>query len=212
MVLVVTAPVSLYADPSTSAPLIENEPTGAQLHVVGEVAGGWQEVQVEKGGVGYMPPSTTPAPAETVPASTADGGAPTGDVTAAQNEARSLTVAYFSAWSRPDGGSAAAVRQYYAPTVNFYGSMTDIETVMAAKMTFAARWPIRSYTVRDQSLQVNCSDARTCVVQGVVDWDASDSPSGRHAVGVSSFSLGVQDNLIVSENSTTVSRNANFGR
>jgi clan AA aspartic protease (TIGR02281 family) len=164
--------------------------------------------------VPLSPPSPTEAASLPDPSAEAAASAaqPLTDTSQAQNAARSQTMAYFSSWSGTDAESAAGVRQYFAPAVNFYGTMTDINSLMAAKLKYSARWPIRNYTIRDPSLQISCSDSQTCVVQGITDWDDSDPLSGRRSVGVSSFILGLQDNLIVSENGKTLSRHSNFGR
>jgi hypothetical protein len=123
----------------------------------------------------------------------------------AQELARSQTVAYFASWSGSDAASASSVRKYYARSIDYYGSTTDIDSLMATNMKFAQRWPVRNYTVREP-LNVRCRDAHTCLVQGSSDWEASNPTAGTHASGVERFSLAFRDGLIVAESSKVVTR------
>jgi hypothetical protein len=51
------------AEPNSAAPVIETEAAGATVHETGEVAGGWYEIELARGGVGYvLKSSVQPAP------------------------------------------------------------------------------------------------------------------------------------------------------
>jgi predicted aspartyl protease len=122
-----------------------------------------------------------------------------------EQQASAQATAYFASWSGLDASSAANVRQFYASSVNFYGSSMDIGSLMATKMKFANRWPVRAYTVQGP-MNVSCQDEHTCLVQGVTHWDASNPDTGRHSTGQAQFSLRFQDGLIVAENGRVLAR------
>ncbi len=86
----------------------------------------------------FPDPAPPPVPVAAPPT------APTG--TPAEQQAKSLVLAYYADWSRP-GADAEGLAQYYGDTASFYGSPEPREKIMDAKRKFSARWPIRHYTI-----------------------------------------------------------------
>ena len=147
------------------------------------------------------PPPLPPAP---VAAPVAQPAA--ANVNEAQSAALSRVSDLFAAWSAPDNSGVESLRQYYGNPVIFYGAVTDVDTIMKQKVQFALRWPTRAYTVRQSSVTVNCSDEHSCMVQGVLDWTASNPATGAHSAGVAQFTYGFRDNLIDEESGKVLSR------
>ena len=154
--------------------------------------------------------AAAPGPASVV----ASGEAPfaTGvpsDASAALLEANALEVArqYFVAWSDPTDPDGQTVGDFYSSSVDFYGKQVGREALMAGeKLRFARRWPLRTYTIRPQTLQSECN-TRICRVEGVVDWAVATSNRSRNASGTASFSLVLDHGRIIRENGRVLSRN-----
>jgi len=73
---------------------------------------------------------------------------------------------------------------------------------------FAARWPIRHYTIVPSSLFIQCGSDGSCSVTGVVAWDCSNQERGAHAAGTASFAIRLVNGLIVSETGSVLTRQA----
>ncbi len=120
--------------------------------------------------------------------------------------AAARAAAYLAAWSSPFDPTGEAIRPYYAPNVNFFGSVLTANQIMAQKAAFAARWPSRLYALRAGSTATQCSDAQTCSVTGVIDWRAANPQAARNSSGVSSFAMTLQNGEIISESSKVIAR------
>jgi hypothetical protein len=75
----------------------------------------------------------------------------------------------------------------YSSTLNFYGADTPLAKIMQQKRKFAARWPLRRYTVDPSSLAVQC--AIRCAVTGIVSLDATSLERGAHSTGMARFNF-----------------------
>jgi hypothetical protein len=84
---------------------------------------------------------------------------------------------------------------------------------MEEKRKFSARWPIRHYTIKTNTLSVQCVDA--CSVTGVVEWDVTSTERGVHSVGSANIVLKIAPTgsdiggLILSENGSVLSAHNN---
>jgi hypothetical protein len=136
----------------------------------------------------------------------AEAPSPNADVGDAASAARSRVIAFVADWSEPNNAGVEAMRQYYADPVNSFGSLTDLNSLMAKNYRSAARWPVRSYTIRPDSLTVHCENDQFCTVQGMEDFVASNPANGASSYGVASFSFELRNNLIVNEDGRTLSR------
>ena len=79
------------------------------------------------------------------------------------------------------------------------------------KQRFVRRWPVRAYTPRPGTLQVECEPApETCTVRMVFDFTAISPERGRKSEGVGRLELEVSFSgerpLIVAETSKVIAR------
>ena len=122
-------------------------------------------------------------------------------------EITDLMIFRLEEWSSPNSIAFEAIGGDYARRVDYYGSNFTQSEVIADKRRFAERWPLRLYTLRENSLNISC-EGTDCRVTGLLDFAAVQGPGGRKSIGVSDFVYGIDLNagLIVSENGTVVSR------
>ena len=77
--------------------------------------------------------------------------------------------------------------------VDYYGAPTSRADVLKDKEKYVARWPIRSYRVRPESIQTTCDPtASRCRIAGLVDFSLSDPARNRKTQGTSTFDFGVR--------------------
>jgi hypothetical protein len=81
-------------------------------------------------------------------------------------------------------GNVDKLSHYYSDTVNYYGKPTAKSGVVADKIKFMRRWPNRKYTIRPESLTIDC-DIMRCTADGVIDFDVSNA--GKRSTGTASF-------------------------
>lgn len=152
-----------------------------------------------------VPPAPIPAPAIAFPA-------PAPARPGLEDAARSFAEAYYATWSGSNDTAMAFVRQAYAPSVTFFGNPRSAAWIADYKRPFTERWPVRRYAIRPGSLRVDCNAAaRSCVVEGLVDWDARAPGRDAVSIGLASFTLGMvfppgQPPLITSETSSVIER------
>lgn len=128
------------------------------------------------------------------------------EIAQVEQDVLSKTEALYKAWSARDDPDGDAVAQYYAPQVNFYGSIMPVAVVMRKNLQFCRRWPVRRYVVRRSSQTVSCSSPTYCVVNGVLDWEAESVTRAARSSGVAQFTLGIRDGLIEMVNGSVLSR------
>jgi hypothetical protein len=160
----------------------------------------------EKAGITYSlirPPKSEPRPfiAQPEPQRTSPPVS-----SSAEQQVSRLVDAYFVYWSQ-SGTDVESLAPYYADMVSYYGTMTSRDQIMDAKRKFAIRWPVRRYTINPSSLFVQC-EGGSCTVTGVVVWDCTSAERAAHSAGTANFALGIVNGLIVSENGTTLTKNA----
>jgi hypothetical protein len=155
------------------------------------------------------PPQPTPMPP---PAVAFPAPVPAPVRPSLEDAARTFAEAYYSTWSGSNDTAMAFVRQAYAPSVTFFGNPRSAAWIADYKRPFTERWPVRRYAIRPASLRVDCNDAaRSCVVEGLVDWDARAPSRDAVSIGLASFTLGMvfplgQAPLITSETSSVIER------
>lgn len=151
-----------------------------------------------------------PAPIETASASV--DLAPSSEPSAADLQAGALEflVSMNNDWSLPNDLALPRIADYYAPNVEFYGNSMSRAEVLQEKLTFAERWPVRSYSVEPSSVKIQCG-SYGCTVDSVIIWQASSPTRGAEASGYSTWSLVLVPvdggMLIASESGKTLKRN-----
>lgn len=128
-----------------------------------------------------------------------------------ETRAAELSRAYLHAWSSNGGTTLARVKQVYAPQVRFYSRMLSHTGLYSEKKRFAARWPIRRYTLAPNTVRVSCAAAqgRRCTVTALIHWRAEDP--GRRALSrgfsrfAQTFDFSAARPLVVAETGAVVS-------
>ena len=105
-----------------------------------------------------------------------------------EQAARNFVVRYYytsSSQGEADGASLAAL---FAPQVNFYGTQKSSADILREKFAYNTRWDQRRFSVRNDSMRVNCnSSGQICRAIGYVEWDFSSSSLRKVSRGLSSF-------------------------
>lgn len=94
-------------------------------------------------------------------------------------------------------GSAAEYLDYARRSiddqVDYYGKLTSRADVLKDKERYVARWPVRSYRLRAETIRTSCDQSKaTCRVDGLLDFDLSNPADGRKSSGASSFEFGIR--------------------
>jgi hypothetical protein len=125
-----------------------------------------------------------------------------------QDIARSFVTEYFAQWSQSNAVALSYASSAYSESVVYYGKIVTNDRIIGEKRQFAARWPIRRYSVLSES--VSCGQdgaAGECSVSGVVDWMCQSQDREKKVSGVANFDLKIHieggRGTIVSENGST---------
>jgi hypothetical protein len=89
--------------------------------------------------------------------------------TAIKNE----TMAIFLATNRPNAESVGYFRTKYANQVNFYGRLLSKGAVLSDRIAFFQKWPQRNYSLKLDTLKIECVTEAICKSKGIVDWNVS---------------------------------------
>ena len=94
-------------------------------------------------------------------------------------------------------GSAAEylvhARLTTADKIDYYGQPTSRADVLRDKEKYVARWPVRSYRVRADTIRTSCETAASqCRVSGLVDFNLANPANGKKTQGVSTFEFGIR--------------------
>lgn len=112
----------------------------------------------------------------------------------AKQQLEGAAVAFIKGLIEHHGDNAelalAQVRTSYAPTVDYYGKWTDLNSIIEDKRSYFQRWPERGYDVRDNSIMVTCANDQ-CMVSGTYDWIVRSLPRHKQAKGVANFSYTI---------------------
>jgi hypothetical protein len=94
----------------------------------------------------------------------------------------------YSTTSGPADAASAALNNYYADTVLYYGKEMSREQVITQVQRFVARWPDRDYRPREESVKIDCDEGTlTCTITGVVQFDAQSSVRNERSTGEATF-------------------------
>src|SRR5215212_5431589 len=130
---------------------------------------------------------------------------------APEEAARRLSVRYLNLWSAPNRVTLASASSFYGPTVTFHGRTRTLDSVLAEKRRFAARWPERAYRYRPETTRVACeAGGSRCTVWSVFDFLAADPRQGRRSMGIGEHELVISFSgrkpVVVAENSRVLHR------
>ncbi|MDX8497427.1 hypothetical protein RFM99_03255 [Mesorhizobium sp. VK4C] len=89
-----------------------------------------------------------------------------------------------------DDFALAQAQASYAPTVDYYGKLTNLSSIIQDKRNYYQRWPERAYKVRNDSIVVSCANDR-CMVSGIYDWIVRRPSTHKQEKGVADFSYTI---------------------
>ncbi|MGX9050749.1 hypothetical protein [Mesorhizobium sp. 14Argb] len=131
------------------------------------------------------------SPVDTSQVSTRPDPAPAPD---ARQQAESAAVAFVKDLIEHHGDNddfaLAQVQASYARTVDYYGKLTNLSSIIQDKRDYYRRWPERVYNVRNDSIVVTCANDR-CMVSGVYDWLVRSPSIHKQDKGASDFSYTI---------------------
>lgn len=123
----------------------------------------------------------------------------------AETKAIAFLRRYNDNLSRTNAVAMLSMEASYAPLLEFYGQTTPRSTVMAEKLKFVERWPVRAYSLKAGSERVACTT--TCQITGIVDWFATTPTRDRSSSGSAEYVVTWDpvSEKIVSENGKVAS-------
>lgn len=122
-----------------------------------------------------------------------------------ERRAEDFLLAYHDAWSQPNAKALRFLETAYGENVVFYGKTLSRTGIIDEKRTFAERWPMRAYVLRNSGLDIVCRMA--CNVSGIIDWFAHSPDRGRMSSGSAEFHViwNPSTGKIMSETGTVLS-------
>lgn len=135
------------------------------------------------------------SPADTLQVSTRPDPAPVPlPAPDARQQAESAAVAFVKDLIEHHGDNddfaLAQVQASYARTVDYYGKLTNLSSILQDKRNYYRRWPERIYNVRNDSIAVTCANDR-CMVSGAYDWVVRSPSIHKQEKGVADFSYTI---------------------
>ncbi|MFJ1301933.1 hypothetical protein ACILG0_18360 [Pseudomonadota bacterium AL_CKDN230030165-1A_HGKHYDSX7] len=145
----------------------------------------------------------TDKPAGTPPTTPAQPAKPT-------DEQRAINAAalMIQAGSASNEEAMNFTREFYANEVDYFKKQRPKSEILDDKQRYFARWPVRRFTVDQNSLTAKCQSG-LCQVRGIYDFKVSSPERGRTATGTSNFTyvLDLRNGYrIVMEDSEVISR------
>lgn len=146
---------------------------------------------------------------------------PSGDVEAVNNtypathdltlRAGSFVSEYYAVATQGSADAIPWMQQHYAPSVDFFGRDTNIDSIIAQKRAYLVRWPSRYYRLVPGSTVNQCDDATSvCRSTGTVQFETASPERDAHSRGSASFAITVNFSgsmpVITSEDSHVISR------
>lgn len=97
--------------------------------------------------------------------------------------AADFLINYNEIWSKPNIVAIDGVSEFYSDTIRFFGSQKSKSDVLADKIAFSQRWPLRKYTVIGSTISASCKDF-ICHISANVEWHAVSVSSGKVSDGL----------------------------
>ncbi len=147
--------------------------------------------------------------AGTSPAEKIEGNVPASELSL-ESAAIDFVQTYHQVWSQDNRTAIGATRRFYGGNVLFYGKSKQLSEVVADKIEFSNRWPIRDYRFDRLGASARCI-GRTCFVSGIVRFYAANPAKNSTSRGTASFEVELEYRngrfLIVAEDGEVLSRN-----
>jgi hypothetical protein len=130
-----------------------------------------------------------------------------------ETRSRNFVIALNVIISGPTEQYLRLLNGIYADQVLYFGKLMQRADVVNQLTKFIARWPIRSYVARPESLKLQCNaQTSQCHISGLIDFDAKSPPRNQWSHGVATFDYllsfrpGARWPVIVNEGGSVVSR------
>lgn len=165
---------------------------GHRVLTLGSVKAGGDAVPAEVNAAPAFPSPPTIQPAEFQPLPSSE-----------ENPGTRWAASYFATGSQNDPDQIAGL---YAPSVIYYGKRQSVANIMADKLRYLKRWPVRTYQMEPNSVSSDCDNDGNCAVTGIVNWTAASPAQGRYAAGTAKFDLEFAGGRVTFESSRVISR------
>lgn len=108
----------------------------------------------------------------------------------------------------PEKAMLSATTATYSDRVNFFGKARTLPEVIAEKIQYAHRWPVRTVTVDQSSVSSFCG-LSSCIVAGRYTWMVFNPTKAKTLKGLAEFSYEVDRKSlrIIAENGKVLARN-----
>lgn len=164
---------------------------------------------VEAEGLGITVAIYDPAPTSGRPSARPNDNA----VSSLEARSKDFVVALNVILSGPTEQYLKILNDIYSEQVSYFGKLLPRGDVVNQLTKFIARWPVRNYAVKPESVKVQCNEqTQECHIDGMIDFDAKSQERGQHSHGVATFDYllsyrpGARWPVIVSENGSIVNR------
>jgi hypothetical protein len=120
-----------------------------------------------------------------------EAGLLTGDSSLAlENAAIEFLKNYLAVENAPVQISLQNFSRHYDNRVFHYGRFKSREDLRSEYARLLARWPLRKYTLRLDSIKINCrNDGNSCEVDTIIDWEVASASRDARSAGVSTWNL-----------------------
>lgn len=130
-----------------------------------------------------------------------------------ESQSKDFVIALNVILSGPTDRYLKVLNGIYSEQVIYFGKMLPREDVVRQLTKFIARWPLRTYAARPDSIKVFCNEqTRECHVDGILDFDAKSIERNQHSHGEARFDYllsyrgGSRWPVIVSEGGSVIDR------
>jgi hypothetical protein len=107
-----------------------------------------------------------------------------------ESRASQFVLTYFARGSDAAERAIAFDAAIYAPTVNYYGTVSGKTDILNDKTKYVHRWPERIYIPIGTSIHVSCDDNEsTCTVTGSYNFECRSYARGAYSAGAADFAL-----------------------
>lgn len=118
---------------------------------------------------------------------------------------------YLRSWSQENSLALDDIKRLYADRVVFYGAEIPFSKLYEEKEAFAVRWPVRDYSVRPETISVECVRQDRCIITSVVSWDALAPGRNSRSRGTAELALTLEARagrslVIIAETGRVLSR------
>jgi hypothetical protein len=83
------------------------------------------------------------------------------------------TQAVFTATNSANDEAVGYLQTKYADEVNYFGKVLSKSAVLNDRIAFFRKWPQRNYSLKLDTLKIDCATEAVCTSEGVINWNVS---------------------------------------